>query len=254
MQYIGKIIYNKPIIEGGELYEMAFSQKDAAKNILPGQFVHIKCGEKTLRRPISIYEVDGDIIKICYQIKGEGTKIMSEMQNEIDFILCGNNFEHFENKRALLVGGGIGIYPLLEIGKKYGKGTVACFGFRNKALVNKTEEFEKHGISVEIISDDGSTGKKGFVTSLVEEHLKNGDVDIIYSCGPFPMLKGIAALAEKYNVQCFVSMEERMACGIGACLGCVCKTLFVDNEGVVGEKYKRVCKDGPVFDSREIKS
>ena len=254
MQYIGKILYNKPLTLDKSIYELAILQSDAAKEAKGGRFLHIKCGNLTLRRPISVCDICGDIISVCYQIRGKGTEILSKMRenDDLDFLLCGNHFEYFPSFTALLIGGGIGIYPLLQIGKDYGKNAYAALGFRNEALVNKIEDFKKYGINTEIISDDGSTGKKGFVTELAENILKNNHIDVIYACGPYAMLKNTAKLAEKYDILCFVSMEERMACGVGACLGCVCKTKVSDENGNIVEKYKRVCKDGPVFNAREI--
>ena len=114
-------------------------------------------------------------------------------------------------------------------------------------MINYTENFEKYGCNTEYITDD-----RGFVTALVKKELEKGGYDVIHTCGPKPMMAAVAKLAKEYGVRCEVSMEERMACGVGACHGCICKTLFKSNEGVEGEHYRRVCVDGPVFDAEEI--
>lgn len=251
------VVSNERIINGAGLYDMLVECPEIASNAKPGQIVHISCGEgTTLRRPISICEtVDGKYIRLCYDLRGKGTKWMSERQKGDRVSLLGalgHGFTVYQNKRALLVGGGIGIYPLLSVGKCYGESAVALFGFRNKELINSTELFEKYGIATKVITDDGSNGRKGFVTELLTEELEYGNVDIVYVCGPKGMMGAVAKICEKYGVECEVSMEERMGCGVGACLACVCKTMFVGNDGVKDEKYKRVCVDGPVFNSKEV--
>ncbi len=251
----GKIVENKKIIEGAELYDMLIEAPSVAKRAMPGQIVHVLCGEgTTLRRPISICETVGDCIRLCYEVRGKGTEYMSKKQaGEYISILgaLGHGFTRKEGERALLVGGGIGIYPLLSIGKKCSSAK-ALFGFRTASIINSLELFESNGIPTSVITDDGTSGRGGFVTELLKEELARGETDVVYVCGPRGMMAAAAALCEQAGVRCEVSMEERMGCGVGACLACVCKTMFKDNEGVVGEKYKRVCMDGPVFDSKEI--
>ncbi len=251
----GKIIANRRITEAAKLYDMLIECPEIARAAKAGQIVHVLCGEgTTLRRPISICECDGDLIRLCYEVRGKGTDWMAS-RKEGDMISLlgplGNGFTYNEGERALVVGGGIGIYPLLSIGKKCASAK-AAFGFRTKSLINSLELFEARGIKTDVITDDGSSGRRGFVTELVKEKLAEGNIDVVYVCGPRGMMAAVAAICEEAGVRCEVSMEERMGCGVGACLACVCKTMFVDNQGVVGEKYKRVCVDGPVFDSKEI--
>lgn len=251
----GKIISNRRISEAAALYDMLIEAPEIARAATPGQIVHILCGEgTTLRRPISICECVGDSVRLCYEVRGKGTQWMAE-RREGDFVSLlgplGNGFTVKEGERALLVGGGIGIYPLLSVGKLC-KAAKAAFGFRNASLINSLELFENNGIKTSVITDDGSSGRKGFVTELVRDALEAKEVDVVYVCGPRGMMAAVATLCEEAGVRCEVSMEERMGCGVGACLACVCKTTFKSNEGVVGEKYKRVCVDGPVFDSKEI--
>ena len=251
----GKIIHNKRICDAAGLYDMLIESPEIAKAAKSGQIVHIMCGEgTTLRRPISICETVGDCVRLCYEVRGKGTKWMSE-RREGDYVSLlgplGNGFTVKNGERALLVGGGIGIYPLLSVGKEC-KSAKAAFGFRNVSLINSLDLFESNGISTSVITDDGSSGRKGFVTELVKEALASDEADVVYVCGPRGMMAAVAAICEEAGVRCEVSMEERMGCGVGACLACVCKTTFKDNLGVTGEKYKRVCVDGPVFDSKEI--
>jgi dihydroorotate dehydrogenase electron transfer subunit len=250
------ILENRRINEGAELFDLLVECPEIAAEALPGQIVHVLCGEgTTLRRPISICETVQNTVRLCYDVRGKGTKWLSErMPGEKISLLgaLGHGFSPKAGKRALLVGGGIGIYPLLSIGKLYGDRAKALLGFRNISLVNYTDRFEKYGIETSVITDDGSSGRQGFVTELLVEELNAKSVDIVYVCGPKPMMAAVARICGVYGVECEVSMEERMGCGVGACLACVCKTMFVGNDGTVGEKYKRVCVDGPVFNSKEI--
>ncbi|MBE6611895.1 MAG: dihydroorotate dehydrogenase electron transfer subunit [Ruminococcaceae bacterium] len=255
MVVIGKIIENRRIIETAKLYDMTIECPEIARIATPGQIVHVACGEgTTLRRPISICECDGDMVRICYEVRGKGTDFMASRRagDDIDLLgPLGNGFTVKEGEKALLVGGGIGIYPLLSVGKACASAE-AAFGFRNVSLINSLELFENRGIRTSVITDDGSSGRKGFVTELVKEKLAAGGIDVVYVCGPKGMMAAVAGICMEAGVRCEVSMEERMGCGVGACLACVCKTMFVDNQGVTGEKYKRVCMDGPVFDAKEI--
>jgi len=159
----------------------------------------------------------------------------------------GNGYGIYKNKKALLAGGGTGIYSLLALAAVYGTGAVAAMGFRSAGLINTAEDFAGYGARVSVITDDGSNGRKGFVTDLVREELGKGDTDIVYICGPFQMMANAVKIVNEFGVECEVSMEERMGCGVGACQACVCKAVASE-----GENYKRVCVDGPVFKSEEI--
>jgi 2-polyprenylphenol hydroxylase and related flavodoxin oxidoreductases len=247
----GTVISNTKILPGAQLYDLRFELPEAATSALPGQFVHISCGPGfTLRRPISICEAGDGALRVCYDVRGKGTAYLSALVpgNTIDILPpTGHGFKVRESGRALLVGGGIGIYPLLWCAKLYGSRCDTALGFRTPELVNLDGEFAEHCASVEVITDD-----RGFVTSLVESALKRAESNgsqyaVVHTCGPKAMMRRVADTAEKFGVDCEVSMEERMACGVGACMGCVCKTRDGD-----GWTNKRVCVDGPVFDSREV--
>ena len=146
------------------------------------------------------------------------------------------------------MGGGIGVPPLLGASAPYGENATVLLGFRNMRAIILSDEFEANGADVRIATDDGSYGHHGFVTQLLAQRLDEAPCDVIYACGPTPMLKLVAAEAEQRGIRCMVSLEERMGCGVGACLVCACKTKREDGS----ETYRHVCKNGPVFDSREV--
>ena len=148
----------------------------------------------------------------------------------------------------VVIGGGIGVPPLLQTAAQYGENATAIIGFRNAAAVILKEDFEKNGNRVILCTDDGTAGRHGFVTAALEELLEKETPDLICACGPMPMLRIVAGIAEKKGIECEISLEERMACGVGACLGCACKTRKEDGT----EGYSHVCKNGPVFNSKEV--
>lgn len=254
----GNIIQNQRLLSDAEIFDIRILAPEIARTASPGQIVHVRCGEaQTLRRPISICDTEGDIIRLCYEVRGKGTAYMASLTPGMTADVLGpsgNGFRIADSSRILLVGGGIGIYPLLSAAKavqRSGGHAKALLGFRTAALVHLTEDFLKNGISVEVSTDDGSYGKAGRVTELLKSELENSTWDAVLVCGPRPMMAAAAALAGLFKTPCQVSMEERMGCGVGACLSCVCKTLFYENQEVT-ERYKRVCVDGPVFDAKEI--
>lgn len=219
-----------------------------------GQFVNVKAEGFTLRRPISICGIDPEkgTIRIVFEVRGKGTEKMSEKNSGdmIDIIapLGGRGFELLDpSKKALIIGGGIGNPPLLPIAKHYGANGTVISGFRNAAAVILEDDLRKSGAEYILCTDNGTAGRKGFVTDIAEELLSENNYDIAYACGPAVMLKKICEITKKHSVRCQVSMEERMGCGIGACLVCVCRTIR-DGE----EFYSHVCKDGPVFESTEV--
>lgn len=236
-----------------EIYSM-WIETSAAKEAKPGQFidVYVNDDSKLLPRPISICEVKDDSLRIVYRVVGGGTKIMSTYKegDEIQIIgPLGNGFDMKDGK-AILVGGGIGIPPMVELAKnlseKIGKeNVISVMGYRDEIfLVDELEQFS----TVVIATEDGSTGTKGTVIDALNENGVDGDV--LYACGPIPMLKALKDWANEKGIECQISLEERMACGIGACLACVCKTKEKDEHSNVCNK--RICKDGPVFDANEI--
>ena len=248
-----EIVENSVILENTGLRNMVLYAPDIAKRVRPGQLAHVKCGDAVLlRRPFSIAGSDKETLRICYDIRGKGTKWMADQTvgtkvSVLGPLGNGYNVDNIADKKALLVGGGTGIYSLLSLSAKYGANAVTAIGFRNAGLINMVSDFEEFGSRVSVITDDGSSGRKGFVTDLVREELEKGGIDIVYMCGPIVMMANAVKIAEEFGVECQVSMEERMGCGVGACQACVCKVKSSD-----GGDYKRVCIDGPVFDAKEI--
>lgn len=230
---------------------------EAAKTAVPGQFIsmYTNDGTKLLPRPISICEIDKTIsaLRVVYRVTGEntGTKQFSEAKagDTIPVIgPLGNGFplDKAEGKKAFLMGGGIGVPPILELAKQLNCEKQIVMGYRDSNTFLK-EQFEENG-AVYVSTEDGSVGTKGNVMDAIRE---NGlTADIIYACGPTPMLRAIKNFAEENGIECYISLEERMACGIGACLACVCKSKEKDHHSNVNNK--RICKDGPVFLSTEV--
>ena len=247
-----------PIVSKNQLtdgiFDYVISCPEIAEIALCGQFVNIKVNGFMLRRPISICGIDREkgTLRIVFEVRGEGTKKLSELEtgDRLDIIapLGGRGFELLDSsKKAIIIGGGIGNPPMLPIAQHYGSNSVVISGFRNAAAVILQEDFAKTGAETVLCTDDGSAGRKGFVTDALAEQLEKSKPDIIYACGPAVMLKRIVEAAEKYGVRCQVSLEERMGCGVGACLVCACRTI---RDGK--EFYSHVCKDGPVFEGKEV--
>lgn len=246
-----------PIIKKEQLNKTTFSftvkSERAVQTMRPGQFANLLADGKTLRRPISICEFskENGTVRFVFEIRGEGTEIISK-KNEGDCLdilaPLGNGFDINPDEKAVFVGGGIGVPPMLGASAPYGANATALLGFRNKDAMILADDFRANGADVRIATDDGSFGHHGFVTQLLAARLDEAPCDAVYACGPKPMLKLVAAEAEKRGIKCMVSLEERMGCGVGACLVCACKTKTADG----GEKYSHVCKNGPVFDSREV--
>lgn len=231
------------------IYSMWISCDDIAEEARPGQFVILYCKDQTrkLGRPISICEIDKNekMIRIVYRVAGKGTEEFSKLAaNEIITILgpLGNGYELMDG-HAVLVAGGIGIPPMLELAKQLPGEVTAVLGYRDSQMFLK-EDFEKYA-EVVIATEDGSQGTKGNVLDAI--HQLNISGDFICSCGPKPMLKALSSYASENNMEAWMSLEEKMACGIGVCLGCAVPIRTGD-----GFVYKRVCKDGPVFNSKEI--
>jgi dihydroorotate dehydrogenase electron transfer subunit len=237
--------------------KMTIKSEYIAQKAAPGQFVNVKCSEglnALLRRPISICDIDREqqTLDIVFQIKGIGTEYLSRKQagDAIDLIApLGKGFTlSASHGRIAVVGGGIGTFPLLYLLKQMpDTERIAFLGFRSKEQVVLKKEFAKNSTQLQLATDDGSEGHKGLVGELLEQELAKKRFDMLYICGPTPMLKSIAGLAARYGVPCQVSMEQRMGCGIGACLVCACKTRLGDDW-----EYSHVCKDGPVFWAQDI--
>lgn len=226
-----------------------------AQDAKPGQFISVysKDGSRMLPRPISISEITETALRIVYRVAGKGTDEFSGYKagDSIDVLgPLGNGFplSEAEGKKVFLIGGGIGVPPMLETAKQLkGKAEVTIvMGYRDSQMFLK-EEFEKAGALV-VATEDGSYGTKGNVLDAIRENdLK---ADVLFACGPKPMLRALKNYAGENGVAAWISMEEKMACGIGACLACVCNSTEVDDHSHV--KNKRICKDGPVFRAEEV--
>ena len=261
-----KIAANNRI--GGRYFHLTLKAPQLARLALPGEFLEVRVSnsyEPLLRRPLSIHKVSGAQIAILYEVLGPATEILAKKKagDYLDIIgPLGNGFDYRKpktaNRKPILVAGGMGVVPLLFLAERLSKSQV-LIGARSKAQILCEKEFQKLGCSVKIATDDGSLGFKGKVTALLEQQLsavpatKNGGSAnyfggncqplTIYACGPRPMLKEVSRISKKYKISAQVSLEEHMGCGIGACLGCAVKTK---------EGFKRVCKEGPVFNADEI--
>ncbi|KUO50309.1 MAG: hypothetical protein APF76_11410 [Desulfitibacter sp. BRH_c19] len=251
----GKIISHESLGNGQYLMEISCPQVSA--DAVPGQFVHISCGAESanplLRRPISIHRINKEknTIELYYLVVGKGTTLLSAKIVGSTISLMGPLGRGFElnvpEKRTVLVGGGIGIAPLLALAeelKANGKEVVSLLGAAGAEGLVRAKEFAAYGDIVEI-TEDGSLGEKGLVTEYLQPLIDKNNT-IIYTCGPEGMLKAVVKAASEVDVPCQISLEAAMACGVGACLGCTCV------KGVHGG-YPKVCKDGPVFWSSEVK-
>ncbi|MBO4876818.1 MAG: dihydroorotate dehydrogenase electron transfer subunit [Ruminococcus sp.] len=235
------------------IYSFTIACPEVAAAAVPGQFVHIRANGFTLRRPISICCIDREqgTLRIVFEIRGQGTEEIARLNKGdlIDMLApLGHGFTIDESfRKVVLVGGGIGTPPMLPLAKIYGEKAVMISGFRNAQAVILQDDFRATGAEAVLCTDDGSAGIHGFVTQPLKELAAQGGIDAVYACGPMPMLKGIAAICGENDIYCEISLEERMACGIGACLGCACRTKRNDEE-----YFAHVCKDGPVFRAEEV--
>jgi dihydroorotate dehydrogenase electron transfer subunit len=248
---LSKIIFKKQIANG--IFDLWLNCPQIAAEALPGQFVNVKCEGFTLRRPISICEIDKvkGSIRIVFEVRGDGTAWLAK-QNIGDCIYMlaplGNGFDLSNSSaKVVFVGGGIGVPPLLAAAIAFKDNATAILGFRNAQAVILTDDFSSHGAAVQLATDDGSAGHHGLVTDLLVNHLESNKCDILFACGPKPMLKAVVKEAQKWGIRCQVSMEEHMACGVGACLCCATK-VFENGK----EQYQHVCKHGPIFDAEKI--
>lgn len=243
---------------GTGIYDLTIQTKEIAAAAKAGQFVSVYSNDasKLLPRPISLCGIDrkAGTLRLVYRVTGEhtGTEEFSRLQAGDTMKIMGplgNGFTVEKGKKAFLIGGGIGVPPMLQLAKEMkdaGENFQIVMGYRDAGtfLLN---EFKEQGESF-VATEDGSVGTKGNVLDAIREnHL---DADVIYACGPTPMLRALKAYAEEQNMTCYVSMEERMACGIGACLACVCNSTEKDAHSNV--KNKRICKEGPVFNAKEV--
>jgi len=244
MQRFCDIITSRELTD--EVFAITMEAGDLGLAAKPGQFLHIKCGDGTLlRRPISICDKRDGYLKIVFQAKGPGTSwLAAQKAGQLDVLgPLGWGFDT-SGRNILLVGGGLGTPPLLYAARAATGLTTAILGFGTARQVILTDQFRALCQKVILTTNDGSAGEAGFVTGPLERELASGKYDQILTCGPVPMLRAVAALAARYDVPCQVSMEERMACGVGACLGCV--VTMKDGRNL------RACYNGPVFDAKEV--
>lgn len=248
------VISQESIAEG--IFSMWIQTEQIGKEAKPGQFISLYCkdGDKLLPRPISLCEIDREQsrLRIVYRVTGPntGTEEFSRLGagDSIEVMgPLGNGFplEEGKGKRIFLMGGGIGIPPMVETAKQMDGEVIVIAGYRDELFLEK--ELEAAG-KLYVATEDGSAGTKGNVMDVIRE--KDLKADVIFACGPTPMLRAIKAYAQEQQIPCWISMEEKMACGIGACLACVCKSKEVDGHSHVHNK--RICKDGPVFLSTEV--
>ena len=239
-QGIFEIIENKPL--RADVMRLRL-RGDCSAIVRAGQFVNIKIEVQFLRRPLSVCDVEGDVLTVCYQIKGYGTEKLAAMERgKLDLLTgLGNGFDKsLAGDKPLLIGGGMGFTPMYILAKELvalGKKPTVILGFNTASEVIYADEFKALGADVIVATADGSIGVKGFVTDAMAEL----DYSYFYTCGPEAMFKAICD-ESKSSGEC--SFEARMGCGFGACMGCTCETLY---------GTKRICTDGPVLKKEEIR-
>lgn len=236
-------------------WSMVIECPEIAQKAQAGQFVNLlPDGEFTLRRPISICGIDkaAGTLRIVFEVRGKGTAALAKLRagDTVNMLApLGHGFTlPSPDSRVMLLGGGIGTPPMLPLAEYFGRHAVVISGFRNAEAVILQADFAATGAKTILCTDDGSAGLHGLVTVPLAEEIAAEKPALICACGPLPMLKAAAAIAHEQGIPCQVSLEERMGCGIGACLVCACRTK--DENGA--EQYTHVCKNGPVFDSREV--
>ena len=252
------ILSNEKVAE--DHYLLRCECSEIAQYAQPGQFIHVLISNGAgllLRRPFTIYTVDGHEIAMLYQIIGKGTQQLSEMSKGTSLHVLGplgNTFD-IENtsKPAILVGGGAGIASLMLLAvvlRVQGIETTALVGAQHRGRLLSVNDLEAIGVTVHIATDDGSVGHHGFVTDILVNMLSKNDLHrpTIYACGPHGMLAAVAKITTDFKVPTQVAMENRMGCAMGVCLGCVCPVRIDANR----IEYQRVCTEGPVFNADDI--
>ena len=238
-----------------DIFKFSLSAKEITDIAKPGQFIEIRVTDGIdpfLRRPISIYNMDKDngILDIIFRVQGRGTEILSKRKEgeTIDIIgpLGYGTFQFEGYKNIAILGGGIGIFPLYELSKQASKNAkiYSYLGFRNKEAVLLEKEFKNVSNKLVITTDDGSYSIHGFAIEELKKDLETQKVDVIFACGPLPLLKAVQNLSKETNIPCQISLEEKMGCGLGVCLGCAVE--------VTSGGYEHVCKQGPVFDNNKV--
>ena len=242
------VLENKRIAE--EIYSLTFACEEAVP-VRAGQFAMVGVDGFPLRRPIAVCKAEGERITLCYRLKGEGTRRLAascSRGEKLSVLLpLGNGFfVAGHEKKVAVVGGGVGIFPLVSVIREYAesKEIYAYMGFRNRAAICMEYEMRR-GKELVISTDDGSAGCRGTAVQALMENIGRVKPDVILSCGPVPMLRALKNAVAGRNIPTYVSLEERMGCGIGACLVCVCEQ--------TNGAHARVCKDGPVFEIGEVR-
>jgi len=259
-QFRAKILSNQKIAP--DHYVLSFKNPKITKETRPGQFFNIRvsdCCSPLLRRPFGAHKINKGAIEILYKVVGKATRILSARQEgeTLDIIgPLGNGFQTDVPSRdsgypglekVILIAGGHGVAPLYALAKVV-PAEIILIGAKTKAHVVCEKDFKKLGCKVRVATEDGTKGHKGLITDLLKKNIdrqtgKPANRLTVYACGPKPMLKEIARLVFRHDIPCQVSLEEYVACGIGTCLGCAIK---------VRSGYKLICKDGPVFDAKEV--
>ncbi len=266
---IAEVVFNQKV--GPEHFLMRVFAPELTKQAKPGQFVHVRCSsllDPLLRRPLSLHGIDykQGTISLLYQVVGRGTKLLSEMPAGAEIDIMGPLGKGFSIpnriRRVMVIGGGIGaapLFPLVQDLKRCRIEQIVLLGARSANFVIGAEQFSSLGVRVEAATEDGSLGVKGLVTGLVAERINIIKPDYFFACGPSPMLKELLKITGKFGIDGQVSLEERMGCGVGACLACVCKVVPSDkwlvasgNNKTIDFEYKKVCTDGPVFEASEV--
>jgi dihydroorotate dehydrogenase electron transfer subunit len=253
-QVLGKVVSNSEVKP--EYFLMEIEAPSLAGEAKPGQFLTIRCGNATsplLRRPLGFHRINDPRFQVLYEVVGKGTRLLSEMKagNKVDILgPMGNGFKIPDKpKDVVIVAGGIGVAPLVALaetlaGKKH-KRIYAVIGARDRKSLLCERDFRDMGIETLVATDDGSCGRKCFATQILEDlfSAKRDFSPVIFACGPEAMLQKVAAIARKRKAEAYASLEENIACGVGACLGCAIETR---------SGYKLVCEDGPVFNLNEV--
>jgi len=244
-----------------DIFKFSVKAPSIVKEAKPGNFIEIRVTDQLdpfLRRPISIYNLDREngILEFIFQVKGKGTELLAKREEGKTIDIIGpigyGTFKYDDYENIAIIGGGIGVFPLYELAKSAkadNKNVTTYLGFRNKNFVVLEEEFEKVSNELVLTTDDGSYAKKGFAINYLEKDIEAGKVDAIYACGPLPMLKAVQKLAIEKDIPCQISLEEKMACGLGVCLGCAVKT---EKSPKDAPEYWHVCKAGPVFNAKDV--
>ncbi|KLI13486.1 dihydroorotate dehydrogenase electron transfer subunit [Brachyspira hyodysenteriae] len=247
--FLEDCIIIKNIKISNDKYLIRVKSKESYKHAKAGQFFMLK-SNTFLRRPISLHYIDNDILEFYYQVKGEGTEYLSKLKENDTINIqgpLGNGFDtNINNKKILIVAGGMGIAPiklLIEKLNNSNNSITLIMGGADSSAIKIMDRFDTNNIDLHIITDDGSVGDKCNTVDKTKELLKEKTFDIIYTCGPTVMMKALIKVAKENNILCYASLEERMACGVNACLGC---NIEIKDEKS-GYTLKKVCHDGPVF-------